>query len=123
MPIKKFPAISDADGDDISNILEYGLGTAPNNAADRPASPDGWHRMGRGPDGKDYLEIRVPRRRDRQVQFSGEVSNDPEQGWTSGTNHVDKVEDTADALTLRDKTPIGEAGNQRFMRVNATVAP
>ena len=113
----------DADGDGIANVLEYALGTAPNNPADRPASPDGWHRLGRGADGKEYLEIRVPRRRDRQVHFSAEVSNDLRQGWGSGTNQVDKVEDTAEALTLRDKIPIGEAGNQRFMRVQATVNP
>jgi len=113
----------DADGDGIANIIEFALGTAPNSANDRPASPDGWHRMGRGPDGKEYLEIRVPRRRDRQVDLSAEVSNDLQQGWNSGTNQVDKVEDTVDALTLRDKTPIGEAGNQRFMRIKATVNP
>ena len=112
----------DADGDGIANILEYALGTAPNNAAERPASPDGWHRMGRGPDGQEYLEIRVPRRRDRQVNFSAEVSNDLRQGWSSDTNQVSKVEDTVEALTLRDKTPIG-TGNQRFMRVKASVNP
>jgi hypothetical protein len=113
----------DADGDGVANIIEFALGTAPNSANDRPASPDGWHRMGRGPDGKEYLEIRVPRRRDRQVDLSAEVSNDLQQGWNSGTTQVDKVEDTVDALTLRDKTPIGEAGNQRFMRIKATVNP
>jgi len=109
----------DADGDGVSNILEFALGTAPNNAADRPASPGTWNRLGRGTDGKDYLEVRVPRRRDRAVNFAAELSTDL-SAWSGGTNAANKVEDTVDALTLRDKTPIGEGGTQRFMRVKAT---
>ena len=108
----------DADGDGISNILEFALGTAPNNAAERPASPGTWNRLARGPDGKDYLEVRVPRRRDRAVNFSAELSADLAT-WSGGTNAANTVEDTAEALTLRDKTPIGEGGTQRFMRVKA----
>ena len=108
----------DADGDGISNILEFALGTAPNNAAERPASPGTWNRLARGPDGKDYLEVRVPRRRDRAVNFTAQVSSDLNT-WASGTNHTRVVSDTADAMTVRDTVPIGEAGNARFMRVKA----
>jgi len=112
----------DADGDGISNILEFALGTAPNNAAERPSSPGTWNRLVRGGDGKDYLEVRVPRRRDRAVNFSAQLSADLST-WSGGTNAANTVEDTLEALTLRDKTPIGEGGTQRFMRVKATATP
>jgi hypothetical protein len=71
-------------------------------------------------DGKNYLELRVPRRRDRPAKFTAQVSSDLNT-WMSGANHTRVVSDTADAMTVRDTVPIGEAGNARFMRVN--VAP
>lgn len=112
----------DADGDGVANILEFALGTAPNNAAERPAHPHTWTRTTRATDGKDYLEVRVPRRRNHAVDFSAELSTDL-SAWSGGTNAANKVEDTVEALTLRDKTPIGEGGTQRFMRVKATATP
>lgn len=109
----------DADGDGIANILEFALGTAPDNAVDRPAAPASWLRTVQGNDGKKYLEVRVPRRRDRPVNFAAELSGDL-SSWSGGTNSANTVEDTVDALTLRDKTPIGEGGAARFMRVKAS---
>jgi hypothetical protein len=108
----------DADGDGVSNLLEFLLGTSPTSAADYPRNVA--HRIGvTSEGGKDYLEVSVPRRRDRLVQFTPEVSNDL-MSWTSGTNATTVVSDTAEALTVRDRTPIGEAGAQRFLRVNAS---
>lgn len=109
----------DADGDGVPNILEFVLGTSPSSAADRPT--EGWGRMQVAPEGgKSYLELRVPRRRDRPAKFTAQVSSDLNT-WASGTSHTRVVSDTADAMTVRDAVPIGEAGNARFLRVN--VAP
>ena len=109
----------DADGDGVPNILEFVVGTSPSSATDRPT--EGWGKSQVTPeDGKSYLELRVPRRRDRPAKFTAQVSSDLNT-WASGTNHTRVVSDTAEAMTVRDTVPIGEAGNARFMRVN--VAP
>lgn len=107
----------DADGDGVSNVLEFAFGTSPLNKADFPDMSD-WFNIAED-NGKRHLEMRVPRRRDRPVNFTAEVSNDL-VNWTSGTTVTSVVSDSADAITLRDRTPISEAGIQRFMRVNAT---
>lgn len=108
----------DADGDGIANILEFIAGTSPTSAADRPVNSANWMQM-TAAGGKNYLELRVPRRRDRPANFTTEVS--PDLGvWNSGTNVATVVSDTVDALTVRDKTPIGEGGDRRFMRVKVS---
>ena len=111
----------DADGDGIANIIEFISGTSPTSAADRPASASAQGQTGFDA-GKSYLEIRVSRRRDRPANFTPEVSSDL-SAWTSGTNvasEVTNAPDAATAVTMRDKTPIGEGGAQRFMRVKVS---
>ena len=111
----------DADGDGVSNIIEFMNGTSPTSAADRPANP-GTQPQISAAGGKSYLEIRVPRRRDRPVNFTPEISSDLST-WSSGSNaatELTNAPDVATAATLRDKTPIGEGGAQRFMRVKVT---
>ena len=111
----------DADGDGIANIIEFISGTSPTSAADRPASASAQGQIGFDA-GKSYLEIRVSRRRDRPANFTPEVSSDL-SAWTSGTNvasEVTNAPDAATAVTMRDKTPIGEGGAQRFMRVKVS---
>lgn len=105
----------DADGDGVSNVLEFVLGTSPTSAADRPANTGTWMQT-TASGGKNYLELRVPRRRDRPANITAEISPSL-SSWTSGTNATTVVSDTVDALTVRDKTPIGEGGTKRFMRV------
>ncbi len=107
----------DADGDGVPNVVEFALGTSPLNGSDRP-DRSGWFNIAKAGD-KRHLEIRIPRRRDRPVNFTAKVSDDL-VNWTSGTNVTSVVSDTADAITLRDRTPISEAGTQRFMRVIVT---
>lgn len=110
----------DADGDGVSNIIEFMNGTSPTSAADRPANP-GTQTQISAAGGKSYLEIRVPRRRDRPVNFTPEISSNLST-W-SGSNaatEVTNAPDVATAATLRDRTPIGEGGTQRFMRVKVT---
>jgi hypothetical protein len=111
----------DADGDGIANIIEFISGTSPTSAADRPANAGPQVQTGVA-GGKSYLEVRVPRRRDRPANFTPEVSADL-ASWTSGTNaaaEVTSAADAATAATLRDKTPIGEGGAQRFLRVKVS---
>ena len=111
----------DADGDGIANIIEFISGTSPTSAADRPANAGPQVQTGLA-GGKSYLEVRVPRRRDRPANFTPEVSSDL-SSWASGTNAASEVtnaSDAATAVTMRDKTPIGEGGSQRFMRVKVT---
>lgn len=118
-------ADEDADHDGVANLLEYVTGTGPANAKERP-NPSSWLQTGSA-SGRRYLEIRVPRRRDHPANLVIEVSDDLNT-WTSGSTATETVEDTAEALTVRDRTPIseGEAGgaSRRFMRVRAaTTAP
>ena len=51
--------------------------------------------------------------------FTPEVSSNL-SNWASGTNHTRVVSDTAEALTVRDTVPIGDAGNARFLRVKVS---
>jgi len=110
----------DADGDGVANIIEYALGTEPGLAVDRP-NPSNWLQTGNA-NGREYLELRVPRRRDHPVDLVVEISNDLKT-WSSGATATETVEDTAQALTVRDRTPIGEGEPRRFMRVRAATAP
>ena len=111
----------DADGDGVANIIEFINGTSPTSAADRPANAGPTVQMSAA-GGKNYLEVRVPRRRDRPANFIPEVSSDL-SAWTSGTSAASEVTTAADAataVTMRDKTPIGEGGFRRFLRVKVT---
>lgn len=108
----------DADGDGVSNILEFIAGSSPVSAADRPADIATWTQKVDG-NGKSYLEMRVSRRRDRLAKFATEVSSDLKT-WTPGAGTNSVVSDTVDAITLRDTTPVGEGGSKRFMRVRVT---
>jgi hypothetical protein len=111
----------DADGDGVSNILEFISGTSPTSAADRPVDFASRPQIGAA-SGKSYLEVRVPRRRDRPANLTPEVSSDLST-WSSGSNaatEVTNAPDVATAATLRDKTPIGEGGTRRFMRVKVS---
>jgi hypothetical protein len=108
----------DADGDGVANLTEFIRGTSPTSAADRPNGP-GEQPQVTTADGKSYLELRVSRRRDRPAIFTAEVSSDLNT-WMSGTNHTRVVADTAEALTVRDTVPIGDAGNARFLRVKVS---
>lgn len=99
----------DRNANGVPDVLDFALhrGANPN--------PGAWLAWG-VVDGKRHLEMRIPRRRDRPATFVVEVSQDLEK-WTSGTDVTEVVEDSAAALVVRDKTPVGEEGDRRFMRV------
>lgn len=106
----------DADGDSASNALEFAVGTDPKSATDGPETTR-WGTIAES-GGKKYLQVRVPRRQDRAVSVTAEVSPDG-RSWISG-NVADTVENTASAIVLRDKTPVGEGNGQRFLRARVT---
>lgn len=73
-------------------------------------------------DGEKYLEIHIPRRRDHAATFTVEVTSDLVNGpWVSGPEVTEIVGDTPAALIVRDKTPLGQGADRRFMRVRVSV--
>ncbi len=72
--------------------------------------------------GQQFLQISIPRVRNHLATVSVEVSDDL-QTWTSGDGYTTEVENTADALIVRDQTTIDPAQPARFMRVKAVVQP
>lgn len=103
----------DLNANGVPDVLDYAL----HRGAD--PEPGRWLSWGLV-DGKRYLEMRIPRRRDRQATFVVEVSPDLKT-WTSGETVTEVVEDSAAALVVRDRTPVGEGGDRRFMRVRTVV--
>jgi hypothetical protein len=109
----------DADGDGISNLIEFVFGTLPKTANTPVATPSSFLELS----GQRYLQISIPRRRDHPATLVVEVSSDLAI-WNSGASHTQVVSDDASALVVRDLTPIGPASPKRFMRLRAiTPAP
>ncbi len=104
---------ADLNANSVQDVFDYALqrGANPN-----PGSWMRWHEV----DGKRHLEVRIPRRRDRPASFVVEVSPDLKT-WISGSTVTEVVEDSAAALVVRDKIPVGEGGDRRFLRVRTVV--
>lgn len=99
----------------ITDAWEYALhdGASPN--------PGQWLQVAEG-DGERYLEMHIPRRRDRNANYTVEVTTDLVNGpWVSGPSYTDVVSNNAVELVVRDKTPVGQGGDRRFMRVKVAV--
>ena len=104
----------DADGDGISNLIEFVFGTTPQTANSPVATPASILDLS----GQRYLQITIPRRVDHSATLVIEVSSDLSV-WNSGVSYTQVVSDGAAALVVRDLTPIGPAAPKRFMRVRA----
>lgn len=107
----------DANSNGVTDALEFALFLEP---GEKP-NPGSWLQIGQT-NGNRHLEVRIPRRRDRPATFLVEVSTNLMQ-WTNGTNFTEVVEDSPQALVVRDKTPISEGGDRRFLRVQTIVTP
>jgi hypothetical protein len=111
------PAVADADGDGLSNLMEFALGTNPVAANPNPLT------LTLATHGDDtFLQLTVPRNPDAPgLVFSVEVSSDPASETWSATPTV-VVSETPSELTVRDSQPV-RASNRRFMRLKVTSQP
>lgn len=103
----------DADGDGISNLIEFVFGTNPMSANTPVATPTTLLDLS----GQRYLQISIPRRRDHPATLVVEVSSDLST-WNSGASYTQVVSDGV-ALVVRDLTPLGPGAPKRFMRLRA----
>ncbi len=102
-------ALADLDGDGLSNLMEYGLGTDPRNSGDG-ASALQWGMI--SDSGNRYVALEFKRRKQNggiNIQYIPEVSGDP-QNWLSDASHVVQLSVTPidaqfDWVTVRDTTP------------------
>lgn len=105
----------DPDGDGVPNVLEFGFGLNPLQHGALPAMPLTLERV----NGHDFMQIRIPRRKDHAAIYSVQVSSNLVT-WNEGGAHVEIIADDAAAWIVRDKTPYSSA---RFMRLKATPEP
>lgn len=108
----------DPDHDGVPNLLEFALGTSPNKAGGPAATPMTLAEVA----GRKYVEISIPRLRNRLLATTVEVSDDLKT-WTSGDTVTEVVTNTDQLLVVRDKTAIGSGVTRRFMRLRADAAP
>lgn len=106
----------DPDNDGTSNLLEFVFGSPPKVAGAPPATPVAMVES----NGQKFLQITVPRRKDRLAMLTVEVSGNLVQ-WNSGSAHTTVVQDDAVTLVVRDLTPIDALQPTRFMRLKASL--
>jgi hypothetical protein len=113
-------ALSDIDGDRLSNLMEYGLGTDPRNPADAHLGLT-YSVVSFG--GNQYASVQFKRRKLNggiSIQYVTEVSAD-RVTWYSDSAHVLEVNVSSldaqfDLVTVRDLTPSSSAA-PRFIRL------
>lgn len=108
----------DPDHDGVPNLLEFLFGTSPTLPNGAPATPTSFVDIS----GQKYLQISIPRLRDRLVSVKVEVSSDMVT-WQSGTSLTVEVSNTPELLVVRDLTPVVPGLSKRFMRVKAVAQP
>jgi hypothetical protein len=113
-------ASADPDGDGLSNLLEYALGTDPRNPGDAKGALLVSHTQSGG---SLYLTLQFKRRissTDLAIQYVPEVSADG-QTWLSDAAHVIEISTVAvdsqfDLVTVKDTTSVSSAA-PRFVRL------
>ena len=105
----------DSDFDGLPNLVEYALGTDPQNASPAPgAAQDG-----------SYLTLTYTKVKNTpDIVCVAEVSASPAGAWTSAAADVEQLWQVTDngatqTITARDKTPVAGAG-RRFIRLRVT---
>lgn len=106
----------DPDEDGASNILEFAFGTSPTSAGEIPSMSLEIVDVS----GMDYLQLRVPRLRGREVTLVVQVSGDL-TSWDSGEAFTTVVTDEANLLVVRDLTSKSTSGGRRFARVKVSL--
>jgi hypothetical protein len=107
--------LDDPDGDGVSNLIEFTFGLNPRLPGPPPAMPLTLERV----TNQDYLQIRVPRRKDHPVTLSVQVSSNL-ANWDEGSAFVEIISDGPSEWVVRDRTPYPPSGGKRFMRIKAT---
>jgi hypothetical protein len=113
-------ALEDLDGDGLSNLIEYGLGTDPRNPADSQAAM-ATSIVSNG--ANQYVSLRFKRRTQDggiAIQYLPEVSGDGHT-WYSDSAHVLEVSASPlnaqfDWVVVQDQTPTSNAA-PRFIRL------
>lgn len=108
----------DLNTNEITDAWEYALHESTPGETPNAAKWLQWAEV----NGDKYLEIHIPRRRDHAATFTVEVTSDLVNGpWVSGPEVTEIVGDTPAALVVRDKIPLGQGADRRFMRVKVSV--
>ncbi len=108
----------DPDRDGTPNLLEFVFGTSPT----QPTAPTPTTTALVEISGEKYLQISVPRLRNRLAVVSVEVSGNL-VNWHSGSAHILEISNTPELLVVRDLTPSGPGQPKRFMRAKAVNPP
>lgn len=110
---------ADADADGLQNLLEYALGTSPQDPSSAPALS--LQKSG----GQSFLQLQWTRPAGRtDVEITGQVALRPGE-WTSSAGEVITLvepEGDTEKVTVRDLFPVG-AHPSRFLRVTAERQP
>ncbi len=111
-------ANDDPDRDGSPNLLEFIFGSSPTQAGAPTPTPISLVEIS----GSQYLQISIPRLRNRLsivfVEVSGDLVN-----WNSGNSYTTEISNTQEAIVVRDLTPSGPGLQKRFARLRAVVQP
>lgn len=113
--------MDDINQDGVPNVVEFILGRSPSDPA-QPAKEVWLKPVIREVGGAGRLEIRVPRRTERPVQWDIAVSEDL-AAWRSAEGEVEVLDDGSDAFVVRDRRHVSESGVRRFLRIQPRLEP
>ncbi|MEO5915834.1 MAG: hypothetical protein ABIS50_16480 [Luteolibacter sp.] len=108
----------DPDHDGSPNLLEFIFGTSPTQSGAPTLTPTSFVDVS----GQIYLQISIPRLRNRLATVSVEVSSNL-VNWNSGNSYTVELSNTPEVIVVRDLVPSGPGLPKRFMRARAVLSP